>query len=186
MKKNDFINQVSYVTLIILALMLSMANCKSFNLQMKGQHKMNHEDYDEAIKCFNSSIELDSLFPGTYMNRAFCYMRMGKFEEALKDADKSIKINKKDDCAYFCRAQIKEAKGDMQGALKDYNRAIYRNKYKYCYYNYCGKVLANLSHYEQALVYIDFALKTQAYDECSTKKNYYTLKKCVKNIVISS
>ena len=71
----------------------------------------------------------------------------------------------------------------MYGALKDYNRAIYRNKYKYIYYNYCGKLLANLNQYKEALVYIDFALKTQAYDEFSTKEELiYFQKMCEEHI----
>ena len=177
MNKYAYLKSGILFKVLVIALFVSMANCKSYNLYRKAGKKENCGDYESANKYYNLSIEVDSIFPGTYMSRAFCFMKMGKFDMAIRDANKCIALNKKDDLAYFFRAQIKEAKGDMQGALKDYNRAIYRNKYKYCYYNYCGKLRAKLNQYEDALVYINFALKTQAYDECSTKEELLYFKK---------
>ena len=92
MKKGHFLKSRMLVKLLILAIFFCLANCKSFNLYIKWEQKMKHEDYDAAIKYYNSSLEIDSIQPSIYRSRAYCYLKKARFYEALLDINKYISI----------------------------------------------------------------------------------------------
>ena len=48
--------------------------------------------YDESLKDFNKSLELNPLWPDTFYGRSLTYYDLGDIQHALEDCDKAISI----------------------------------------------------------------------------------------------
>ena len=92
--------------------------------------KYENKNYNEAIKDFNASIELNSNYSNSYMDRGTCYYILNKKELAMSDYNKAIEINyptEKIYYAYFNRALIKKDYEDYNGAINDFTIVIQLN-----------------------------------------------------------
>lgn len=81
-----------------------------------------------AVADLSRAIELegpDNLFVTLdYMQRAFCYEKLGKFDLAIRDWSILIKMQPKDSSNYASRADLQNELGKHDLAIRDYSTAI--------------------------------------------------------------
>ncbi len=80
--------------------------------------------YEESIKYFNRSIELDSERAFPYNNRGFAHSNLGNFEMAFADFKKSYNIDPTNALLYKYRGITYYNTSDFEAALKDFDKAI--------------------------------------------------------------
>lgn len=88
-------------------------------------------DYDrgnclKAINEYTISILLNPIYPQTYNNRAYTYMRMRNYKDALPDLDNALKLNPNYIQALMNRGDIHNYyySIDRQSAVVDYKKVI--------------------------------------------------------------
>ncbi|HVO66138.1 MAG TPA: tetratricopeptide repeat protein, partial [Syntrophales bacterium] len=81
------------------------------------------ENYEETIKEFDKTIELEPGYAGAYYNRGCIYRECDK-QRAIRDFTKAIEL--KSDCAeaYNNRGSLYADVGDYQQAIRDFSKAI--------------------------------------------------------------
>ena len=78
-----------------------------------------------AIKDFDTVINLAPDFADAYINRGYARRELGNFEDAIRDYDTAIRLGADYAYVYFYRGIVKADSGDKRGAIKDYDRAIH-------------------------------------------------------------
>ena len=62
----------------------------SLTLKEEGNEKFKAGQYEDALACYTSALELsdvkDSEKANLYKNRAMCYLKINKYEEAVQDS----------------------------------------------------------------------------------------------------
>ena len=76
-------------------------------------------DYQEAIRAFASSIQLDPTNARTYLNRGMSYERINNMQQAIADYSKAIELVPKDAKAYYIRGVLFWRLGKDTEALDD-------------------------------------------------------------------
>lgn len=89
-----------------------------------GHTLLNQGMYEESIKYFNRSIELDSERAFPYNNRGFAHSNLGNFEMAFADFKKSYNIDPTNALLYKYRGITYYNTSDFEAALKDFDKAI--------------------------------------------------------------
>jgi protein O-mannosyl-transferase len=121
--------------------------------------------YEEAIRDFNKSIELDSTYVFAYLHKGFAYGDLGKLDKAIEVFDEAIALKDDYPASYLNRGTIKARAGDLQGAIWDFRKAIALNPKHYQAFNNIGLALANTGKYAEAIPFYDIAIRIE--------KNYY-------------
>ena len=62
--------------------------------------------FDNAIKDFDTAIELDTYYLNAYYNRGFAYLKKGEFDDAIKDFDMVIQLQPDSAGAYYNRGEV--------------------------------------------------------------------------------
>eukprot|EP00331_Platyophrya_macrostoma_P002565 CAMPEP_0176419818 /NCGR_PEP_ID=MMETSP0127-20121128/8265_1 /TAXON_ID=938130 /ORGANISM="Platyophrya macrostoma, Strain WH" /LENGTH=509 /DNA_ID=CAMNT_0017800351 /DNA_START=58 /DNA_END=1587 /DNA_ORIENTATION=- len=92
----------------------------------KANEAFKRGDYEEAIKYYTDSLELDPGYKSynsiIFANRAAAQMKLTKYQEALADVDKSIELNADYAKAYFRRGEIKILLEDFEDAVRDFKK----------------------------------------------------------------
>lgn len=73
------------------------------NEKIKGNELMKTKEYDEAIKHYTKSINLDEFEPTTYANRALAYIKNTEYGRGLDDCNKAIDLKNDYIKAYYRR-----------------------------------------------------------------------------------
>jgi tetratricopeptide (TPR) repeat protein len=73
--------------------------------------------YDEALFCFNKTIDLDPLDKKAYYAKAFAYEKLDQYEEALKNMNKFLELEQNSSYGFAF-------KGEILNKLEKYNEAI--------------------------------------------------------------
>jgi tetratricopeptide (TPR) repeat protein len=76
-------------------------------------------DYQEAIRAFASSIQLDPTNARTYLNRGMSYERINNMQQAIADYSTAIELVPKDAKAYYIRGVLFWRLGKDVEALSD-------------------------------------------------------------------
>ena len=76
-------------------------------------------NYQEAIRAFASSIQLDPTNARTYLNRGMSYERINNMQQAIADYSKAIELVPKDAKAYYIRGALFWRLGKDMQALSD-------------------------------------------------------------------
>jgi tetratricopeptide (TPR) repeat protein len=110
---------------------------------MKGNEAVKAKEYDEAIKAYSRSIELNPDEPFTYANRAMAHLKKKNFKSVIADADKAISLKPgylkafhRRGKAYAGLARHEEAIKDFQYILeeepenKDVNKDLMNSRHK--------------------------------------------------------
>lgn len=92
----------------------------------KGFDKEAINQYDDALKLYNTAIFFNKKSVLTYWRRAGIYYRYDEFQNAITDLNKAIEIDSTFNSGYLFgdRGDAKERIGDIQGAINDYSVAI--------------------------------------------------------------
>ena len=80
--------------------------------------------YEESIKYFNRSIELDSERAFPFNNRGFAYSNLGNYELAFADFRSSYNIDPTNALLYKYRGITYYNTSNFEAALKDFEKAI--------------------------------------------------------------
>jgi len=81
------------------------------------------ESYEETIKEFDKTIELEPGYAGAYYNRG-CIYKKGDEQRAIRDFSKAIELKSDYAEAYNNRGSLYADVGDYQQAIRDFSKAI--------------------------------------------------------------
>ena len=93
---------------------------KGFSLNGQGK-------YDDAIVCFNQAIEIDSLDPASFTDRALAYSYKRDYPKAVKDFEHVLTLDSKGkqaEAAYFYLGKIKMLTNDNEAAIPYFDKLI--------------------------------------------------------------
>jgi len=90
----------------------------------KGKDLLKQGKYDEALKYFDSALELDPQDYSTWMGRGDVLEKLQRYEEALKSYDKAIALNPEEDFAWYLRGNVLGKLQRYAEALESYDKAI--------------------------------------------------------------
>lgn len=71
------------------------------------------DDYDNAIKDYSKSIEINPNYALVYNNRGYAYYNKGEYDKAFEDSNRAIEINPNFAEAYNTRGEAEKAKAEM-------------------------------------------------------------------------
>jgi len=93
----------------------------------EGNQLSNAGRHWEAIEAFTKAIKLRPTFDVPYINRSYCYLKVGQFRNTIEDCNKAIELNTKYDWAYINRGVAYAELGSHAQALNDYKKALELN-----------------------------------------------------------
>ncbi|KAG2206816.1 hypothetical protein INT47_007572 [Mucor saturninus] len=93
-------------------------------LNLKGTLVFLKGDAEEALQCFNQSIELDPSYVQNYIKCSNIFMERGDIQGALRHFEQAISINPVDPDIYYHRGQVYYISGSYKEAINDYERCI--------------------------------------------------------------
>jgi protein O-mannosyl-transferase len=109
------------------------------------------KDRENAMKCYNTSIECNPEFSLAYNARGNLKKEGGDYEGALNDYNMAIKLNPKYMTAYYNRGIANAALDQLSAAIKDYDRSIrLGNRSSAVYYNR-GNAKRRKGQYKEAI-----------------------------------
>lgn len=76
-------------------------------------------NYQEAIRAFASSIQLDPANARAYLNRGMAYERLNNMQQAVSDYSRAIELVPKDAKAYYVRGLLFWRLGKEREAISD-------------------------------------------------------------------
>ncbi|XP_055939690.1 mitochondrial import receptor subunit TOM70-like [Argiope bruennichi] len=122
-KKRELINDVTYTKKETSAAPETpYSKAKAF--KDKGNKLFKEGQFDKAIECYTSAIEICPIDRGEdlatfYQNRAAAYENLKNFEAVINDTTKAVEYNKSYLKALYRRAKAYEELGDWQKCLED-------------------------------------------------------------------
>jgi protein O-mannosyl-transferase len=123
----------------------------SFAYNGRGYFLFNQANYDEAIKDFNRSVELDPAGAHAYNLRGMVYMNNNRNDEAIDDFNKAIELAPGNADTYVNRGWVFMNEGRNNEAIEDYNKAIELDPDYEVAYNNRGIYFINEKKNEQAI-----------------------------------
>jgi tetratricopeptide (TPR) repeat protein len=90
---------------------------------LKGVYYYNIDDYENALRQFNSCIKKDYTFLDAYMEKGRILYKQNKCDEAMKVYDLAIAVSNRFADAHFWKAKCQEALGHKDDAKISYQRA---------------------------------------------------------------
>lgn len=91
-------------------------------VSLNGQGK-----YDDAIVCFDRAIEIDSLDPASFTDRALAYSYKKDYPNAIKDFERALTLDstgEQAEAAYFYLGKIKMLTYDNEAAIPYFDQLI--------------------------------------------------------------
>ncbi|MCE1247885.1 MAG: tetratricopeptide repeat protein [Firmicutes bacterium] len=96
----------------------------SMLLMLLGSCYYHDGQYEEAVKYFTKSLDVEVNANQNYIYRGQAYIHLGKYKEAIADLDKVMKYIKEFYSLYSSRGMAHALDGDMEKAMVDFNKAI--------------------------------------------------------------
>lgn len=125
----------------------------------KGVNEMGTGNYEEAIKYYTTSIELDPNYWRSWYNRGVSKMQLDNHNGAINDFNHAIEVNPTFWGSWYSKGLSKLQSGDFIGAFKDFDNAIELNPdYWGSFYNR-ATVKRELRDFEGAINDLNHALK---------------------------
>lgn len=122
-------------------------------------HYMGVRDLENAMKCYNKSVECNPTFPLAYNGRANLKKEKNDLKGAIKDYDQAIKLDPKYANAYYNRGITNAALDKLDKAIADYDMSVkLGNNSSAIYYNR-GNAKRRNKNYEEALKDYNIAIK---------------------------
>ena len=91
------------------------------NYNNRGINYFYKQKYDEAIKDFTKSIEIDSENSFAFCNRGNSHLKLNQYEKAIVDLKKAIELNPQDEEAHelLYQANVEKEKNNLKTFLQD-------------------------------------------------------------------
>jgi tetratricopeptide (TPR) repeat protein len=138
------------------ALLLNPRHALALNLQ--GLAQMMKSNFLEAVKSFQSSIEVDPNFSEGYNNLGTAFQESNRLDEAAAAYAKAYALDGNYNAAYNL-AKIAYGKGAFQEALDWVQKSIAKYNRSVLAFNLQGLVLEGLERYDEALSSYQQALR---------------------------
>ncbi len=90
---------------------------------LKGVYYYNINDYENAMKQFNSCLKKDYTFLDAYMEKGRIFYNQKKYDDAIKVYDLAITVSNSFADAHFWKGKCEEALGKKEEAKTSYQRA---------------------------------------------------------------
>lgn len=90
------------------------------NERMKGNEAVKAKEYQEAVKAYTRSIELNPDEAFTYANRAMAFLKLKNFGNVIMDANKAIELKPGYLKAFHRRGKAYAALNKHEDAIKDF------------------------------------------------------------------
>ncbi|MCK9400161.1 MAG: tetratricopeptide repeat protein [Bacteroidales bacterium] len=117
------------------------------------------KDPENALKCYNTSIECNPNFPLAYNGSGNVKKETGDLKGALKDYNKAIQLDPNYMTAYYNRGIANAAMNQLSDAIKDYDQSIQvGNRSSAVYYNR-GNAKRRKGQYSSAIEDYNIALE---------------------------
>ncbi|RYE53815.1 MAG: tetratricopeptide repeat protein [Sphingobacteriales bacterium] len=144
----------------------------------KGQALNGQGKYDSAIVCFNHSIQIDSLDPATYADRAKTYSYLKDYDKAIRDFNKVLQFDssgKQAEGSYYYLGRIKMLQGEDDEAVKYFDLLLLYAPTDSEGYFLRGTAKSNLMDIDGSIKDFDLAIKynskyTEAYANRGVQK----------------
>jgi tetratricopeptide (TPR) repeat protein len=90
------------------------------NERLKGNEFMQSKEFQEAVKCYSKSLELNPTDAATFANRALAHLRLKEYAKTIEDATKAIEIKPDYLKAFHRRGKAYQAVNKLEYAVKDF------------------------------------------------------------------
>jgi protein O-mannosyl-transferase len=143
----------------------------AFGYFQTGVAKSDLEDYEGALKDYQTCIQKDARAYKAYNNIGIILAKKGQYAEAIRFYDKVIQLYPAYADAYLNRGTAKHQAGDYEGAMSDYNAYLkYEPKENAGGYLVRGYCFATMGKYTEAIADYDQAISinpelTEAYNK---------------------
>jgi tetratricopeptide (TPR) repeat protein len=94
------------------------------SLEQPGKRTQRCRQYDEALACFDRSIELNSGNPKAWYNRANTLVKIGKLQDAIAAFDKTLSLDPGDAKAWFNKGETYLRMEEYIDALPCFDRVL--------------------------------------------------------------
>ena len=115
--------------------------------------------YEEAIQCFDKSLELDPRFGAAWNNKGNSLGSLGRHEEAIHCYDKALELDPCHAVAWNNKGVSLSSLGRHEEAIRCYDQALELDPRYVDAWNNKGNRLDSLSRHEEALRCYDQALE---------------------------
>lgn len=126
-----------------------------------GTTYLQQENFENAIKYLNISIDLNPNFPNSYNNLGIAYAMTENYLEAKINYDKAIKLNKKYVDAYLNRGISLNKLNKYDEAINDLKIVLKENPLNAKAYNGLGNVFKSNNQFNKALENYEKAVSIQ-------------------------
>ncbi|XP_077999386.1 tetratricopeptide repeat protein 12-like [Glandiceps talaboti] len=96
----------------------------------KGNEAFKCGDYEKAIECYTSGMEIMKDYSALFTNRAQAYIKIGEYDKAIADCDFAFRIDKECVKAYIHKGRAYLAKKEYDDAIKTYEEILEFNPKK--------------------------------------------------------
>ncbi len=117
-----------------------------------------NDNFDDAIKSFKKTIELNPKHNMALYELGVVYERQKNYDDAIKYYTKSLRVKENSE-AFQSLGVCYLKKGMLKEAYRNLTKALLLNPNKYTIYNNLGAVLERLGNYESAVQMLEIATK---------------------------
>ena len=120
------------VLLLIMFIVVVLSGCKgkekvfqqidTWNKKGKDIFFENHNNYEEALKCFDKALELDSLNIDAWRGKSIIFLTLNKDDEAIKCYDKILEIKPDDGYCLYNKGIILYNSSKFKEAFDCFNK----------------------------------------------------------------
>ena len=128
-------------------------------LRLIGLIEFDEKNYDESLKFFNESLQINPNNSECYSNRGVANFKLENIDEAISDYKKAISIDKNNYNAHFNLGNLYKRIGRLEESIEYFNNAILINKDHYIAYHNRAVVKELLLKFDEAIKDFDEALK---------------------------
>jgi tetratricopeptide (TPR) repeat protein len=119
--------------------------------------------FEEAIKCFEKAIQLNSSFAYAYLDMADSESCLDNYERSLELVDKAIEIDPNNADAIDVKGIIYDRMGDYDKALEMYRKAVTMDpECATAWFNICGLLKEQSKGYPESVAETDYACQKAA------------------------
>jgi tetratricopeptide (TPR) repeat protein len=127
-------------------------NDKGFSLNSLGRH-------EEAIRCYDKTLELDPCIAATWSNKGASLHSLGRHEEAIHCFDKALKLDPRYALAWTNKGGSLSALGRHEEAIRCYDKTLELDPHHAGAWNNKGSSFHGLGRHEEAIHCFDKTLE---------------------------